>query len=60
MQENISETGSWNVYLEIRNYDNDGVVELRNSIPKQVEDHELLYCENPRFFITNGNSSMES
>ena len=50
MQENTSETGSWNVYLEISDYDKDGIVELRNSIPKQVEEHELLYSENPRFF----------
>lgn len=50
MQENKSETGFWNVYLEISDYDKDGVIELRNNIPKQVEDHELLYSENPRFF----------
>ena len=50
MRENTSETGFWNVYLEIGDYDNDGVVELRNNIPRQVEEHELQYSPNPRFF----------
>jgi hypothetical protein len=37
---NFSETGFWNVWLEIRDYDNDGVIEMRNNIPKALDNDE--------------------
>ena len=35
---NSSETDFWNVWLEIRDYDNDGVIEMRNNIPKALKN----------------------
>jgi len=35
---NKSDSGFWNVWLEIRDYDNDGVIEMRNNIPKALKN----------------------
>jgi len=37
---NFSDTGFWNVWLEIRDYDNDGIIEMRNNIPKALTNEE--------------------
>lgn len=50
IQENVSNDNNWNVYLEISDYDNDGIIELRNNVPIQVEEHILLTSDNPIFF----------
>jgi hypothetical protein len=44
---NKSETGFWNVWLEISDFDEDGVVELRNSIPEGIfdQDNKWNYVE---------------
>lgn len=34
----------WNAYLEIRDHDNDGIVELRNNVPKEIEELNLEIC----------------
>ena len=33
-----SESDFWNVWLEIRDYDNDGIIEMRNNIPKALKN----------------------
>lgn len=35
---NMSDSDFWNVWLEIRDYDNDGVIEMRNNIPKALKN----------------------
>ena len=34
-----SESDFWNVWLEIRDYDNDGIIEMRNNIPKELKNN---------------------
>ena len=44
-------TGStWNVYLEVRDIDNDGVIELINNIPKAVDEKAVSECNEPPCF----------
>ncbi|MDA9331692.1 VCBS repeat-containing protein, partial [Flavobacteriaceae bacterium] len=52
INENVSGIEKYHTWLEIRDYDNDGIIEMRNNTPKQVEEHAQLYIPNNVLFYS--------